>query len=283
MDLAIRRMQRADLDLVLDWGAAEGWNPGLNDADAFFNVDPDGFFLATIDGKPVGGLAAVAYDDQFGFMGLYVVQPEYRGHRVGIELGKVGCAHLGSRTVGLDDVAAKQAHYRTWGFELAYRILRYEGVGGAVESPIDDVPVCLVDFSAMPLGELTEYDSQIFPADRSRFLQSWVCQPGARSLGLVRQGRMAAYGVLRPCRTGYKIGPLMADDLLLAEILFQEFTAAAGGELVYLDVPEPNASAVLMAQRHGMRPVLETARMYAGPPPVTDLSRLFGVTTLELG
>ena len=37
--LAIRPMRRADLDIAIDWAAAEGWNPGLDDAEAFLAAD----------------------------------------------------------------------------------------------------------------------------------------------------------------------------------------------------------------------------------------------------
>ena len=32
-----------------------------------------------------------------------------------------------------------------------------------------------------------------------------------------------------------------------------------------------------------MHSVFETARMYAGPAPACELSRLYGITTFELG
>jgi hypothetical protein len=33
--LAIHVMDRTDLDQAIDWAAAEGWNPGLKDAECF--------------------------------------------------------------------------------------------------------------------------------------------------------------------------------------------------------------------------------------------------------
>ena len=54
--------------------AAEGWNPGQHDAECFHAVDPNGFLLGLIHGKPVGCISAAAYDDQFGFIGLYIVK-----------------------------------------------------------------------------------------------------------------------------------------------------------------------------------------------------------------
>ena len=38
-----------------------------------------------------------------------------------------------------------------------------------------------------------------------------------------------------------------------------------------------------MAERHGMRVMFETARMYTGPAPQIASERVFGITTFELG
>src|SRR5262245_49128429 len=43
MGYEIRTMSRAELGLALDWAAAEGWNPGLDDATPFHVADPAGF------------------------------------------------------------------------------------------------------------------------------------------------------------------------------------------------------------------------------------------------
>ena len=37
--LVVHAMSRAEMDLAVEWAAAEGWNPGLDDADAFFAAD----------------------------------------------------------------------------------------------------------------------------------------------------------------------------------------------------------------------------------------------------
>ena len=34
----------ADVQNMLDWATSEGWNPGLEDAAAFYAADPEGFF-----------------------------------------------------------------------------------------------------------------------------------------------------------------------------------------------------------------------------------------------
>ena len=134
--LTIETMSRDDLALAVDWAAAEGWNPGLNDAAPFHETDPAGFLMARVDGQPVGCISVVAYDDAFGFLGFYIVRPEFRGRGFGWALWQAGIARLGERTIGLDGVVAQQDNYRKSGFVLAHRNVRYEGVSRA-DMPLD--------------------------------------------------------------------------------------------------------------------------------------------------
>ena len=89
--------------------------------------------------------------------------------------------------------------------------------------------------------------------------------------------------MIRPCRTGCKIGPLVADDRAAAEAVLAALLAGAGGGEIFLDVPSVNRDAVALAQDLGLAPVFETARMYTGAIPPLRLERVFGVTTFELG
>jgi hypothetical protein len=184
---------------------------------------------------------------------------------------------LGDRVVGLDGVVAQQENYRKSGFQLALRNIRQRGEGGGAAPP------GLSDLAAVPIEDILRYDGTAFPAPRAEFLTSWIAQPEAVALGAVDQGRLQGYGVLRPCREGFKIGPLFADDEENAERLFAGLIAGAPGAPVFLDTPQANPAAVALAQRFQMTAVFETARMYKNGAPQTRLDRCFGVTTFELG
>ncbi len=70
--LVVRRMAESELNLGIEWAAAEGWNPGLHDAECFYAADPEGFFLGEFaGGEPIGCVSAVAYDRNYGFLGFY--------------------------------------------------------------------------------------------------------------------------------------------------------------------------------------------------------------------
>jgi hypothetical protein len=69
----------------------------------------------------------------------------------------------------------------------------------------------------------------------------------------------------------------------VAECLLDGLLAAAPGEPVFLDVPEPNATAIQSAEARGMTPVFETARMYKGKPSPIDVGKIWGITSFDLG
>ena len=77
-DMTIRQMTRDELNTLVEWAAREGWNPGLDDAEVFWATDPEGFVAAEIDGELIGGGSIVAYEKKYGFIGLFIVRPEYR-------------------------------------------------------------------------------------------------------------------------------------------------------------------------------------------------------------
>jgi ribosomal protein S18 acetylase RimI-like enzyme len=282
-DCSIRTMRDDEVELAIELAAREGWNPGLHDARCFFEADPGAFLIAEVDGGLAGCLSAVSYDGRFGFIGLYIVVPRWRGQGIGLRLWRRGMERLAGHLVGLDGVPEQQENYRKSGFTLAWRNVRYAGVARKAASSRGDsaafVPLTDVDFTM-----LCADDRRVFPAPRERFLRAWIGMPDAIGLACVQGGRLAGWGVIRRCREGHKIGPLVADDAAMASSLYGALcNRVHEGDTVYLDVPLPNADAVALAERYGMRSVFETARMYTDAAPACALERVFGVTSFELG
>jgi hypothetical protein len=278
-DLRIRPMRPDEIPIAVDWAAAEGWNPGFADAACFATVDPEGFLIGELDGAPVATISCVNYDDQFAFLGFYIVREALRGRGYGLGIWNAAIAHAGRRVIGLDGVVAQQENYRQSGFDLAYANVRY---GGVVASPA--VPqASVVALTDIPLAAVAAYDASVFPAPRTAFLRAWINASGHTGRALMRDGALAGWGVIRPCRNGQKIGPLVADDRATAEMVLAALLGSAGGGEIFLDVPSINSDAVALAQELGLAPVFETARMYTGPIAPLRLERVFGVTSFELG
>ncbi len=285
--LAIRQMTRPEVDVLVSWAKAEGWNPGLNDAGIFWNNDPEAFIAAELNGKLVGGGTITSYAGEYGFMGFFIVRPEFRGRGLGNEIWYARRDRLIERlnpgaTIGMDGVFNMQSYYAKGGFAFSHRNLRYRTEVALGMAPDDKriVPLALV-----PFEDLLAYDRTCFPAPRETFLRQWIAQPHDQSLalGFQRNGELAGYGVVRKCGEGCKIGPLFANDAEAAEALYQRLSAFAAGGPLFLDAPENNPDAMALVERHGMEEVFGCARMYLGPAPDIRHERIYGVTTFELG
>jgi GNAT superfamily N-acetyltransferase len=278
-DLCIRVMRPGEIAIAADWAAGEGWNPGLADPACFATVDAEGFFLAELDGQPAATISCVNYDARFAFLGFYIVRPDLRGRGYGLRIWNAAMAHAGDRTVGLDGVVAQQENYKKSGFKLAYANIRY---GGVVATPAA-TSARVIPLAEIPFAMIEADDATVFPAPRPAFLRAWIDASGHVGRALVRDGRLGAWGVIRPCQKGWKVGPLVADDRASAELVLATLLAGSGGGEIFLDVPSVNRDAVALAQSLGLVPVFETARMYTGPIRPLRLERVFGVTTFELG
>jgi Acetyltransferase (GNAT) domain/Acetyltransferase (GNAT) family len=275
---------------------------GLGDAEAFYAADNDGFFIgeladSTGSATPVACISAVAFDDTYGFIGCYICHPEHRGKGYGLAVWRAAMAYLGERTIGLDAVLAQQANYSTCGFHLQHRNVRYSGSIAAADLPVSS-DSHIVALERDTFVKVEEYERPIFGVSRTAFLEKWLDGSSDRTARVYMQDVVVrGYGVIRPSRDGFKIGPLFADTVAVAEALFTAVvkhaaaaeaastgtSSSAGSVRVHIDCPDVNAEATALAARYGLAPAFECARMYKGTVPSLDLERTFGITCLELG
>ncbi len=290
----IRQMTRSELDTAVSWAAAEGWNPGKFDADVFWQTDPNGFFALEHNNQMIGSGSAVSYDGQFGFMGFFIVKPEYRGKGFGGQLWLNMRDTLKSRldqgtAIGIDGVFAMQQSYSKTGFAFSHRNLRMEGIAEGLTNNSSDKSenendlVTIQPPRADDLEQLIAADARWFGCRRQRFLTAWLEMKDSHSLIYNMGSQILGYGTIRPCQQGFKIGPLFATSGEIAEQLYCALSAKVIGQVIFLDVPENNSAALSLAAKHKLRETFGCARMYLGAAPALDYSQTFGVTTFELG
>lgn len=272
----IRPLIPGEAETLVDWARREGWNPGLADAPALYAADPEGFLGCFIGDKLAAGISAVRYGSDFGFIGLYIADPEFRGKGLGRKVWDAGMAHLEGRTIGLDGVPEQQANYRGMGFEAVYETFRWSGrFQGALSADITPV-------TAELLPAISAFDRRFFPAERTTFLAEWL-KPPRIARAMLREGIVCGYAVVRQCHEGCKIGPLFADTPIDAEKLLAACSAEIGDLMLHIDVPAgQNDFAAGLAEQAFSKGFI-TARMYRGPVPDVNMRGVFGITTLELG
>lgn len=269
--IEMRTATRNELSEILAWAAAEGWNPGLDDAEAFFAADPAGFFVALDDGVPVAAISTVNHNDRFAFLGLYIVRPDYRGKGIGYKLWQFALDHAGARTVGLDGVPDQQSNYTASGFVHAGETVRFSGQ----ISPKHGTHIRMA--ADVDIPALIKREAQASGASKPAYLTTWFQGAQTRKTYICEDG----FCTVRACQDGAKIGPLWAKTIDVAEQLMRH-AAYEFGETLFIDVPVSSTNLTQLCKDLALNPSFNTARMYRG---VCDSAYdpLFAVVSLELG
>lgn len=275
--ISYRNATLSELRSILDWAAKEGWNPGLDDAEAFYAADPKGFFLAVNESDvPVAAISIVNHTSDFAFLGLYIVRPPFRGQGIGFDLWSYAMRHAGDRTIGLDGVEAQQDNYRASGFVHAGGTTRFTGeVLGKLDQNVRATK--RDDFTA-----LIEMEAKASGVAKLAYLRAWLSGASTRTtIVLETEGTIQGFCTARTCRVGTKIGPLVAVDATVAHRLIANVAAMFEGP-VTLDVPETSTALLDLCGSLGLEAGFKTARMYRGRF-ANPGHKCFAVSSLELG
>ncbi|MCV6822933.1 MULTISPECIES: GNAT family N-acetyltransferase [Halocynthiibacter] len=267
LNLSDVRFETAALDDVrqmIDWAADEGWNPGVDDAEAFWSTDKHGFFVARIAREMVAAVSVVNHDDHVAFLGLYLCRPEFRGQGIGFALWKHGLEHAGTRCIGLDGVLAQEANYETSGFVKHGSVLRLQG----------RIPGCSMEqarlVNAMHDGEtVTRLDATATGYDRGQFLDQWVfnATPSRKTVVLETPGTLSGFATARACLEGIKVGPIVAKSTDDALVLLSAAASNFSSELVTVDIPSRQKALLEALEKMGFTSSFQTAHMFRGRAP----------------
>ncbi|CAE20685.1 GCN5-related N-acetyltransferase [Prochlorococcus marinus str. MIT 9313] len=290
--LKIRPLQRNDIAMVTQWARAEGFAPGVGDVSIYRHTDRQGLWVGWLGNQPVGCIAGVRYNAAYGFIGLFLVIPEHRGHGYGVELWEHALEHLVDLPcVGLEAAYDRIDDYAGWGFAISSPTTRWQRICDGNLNDDDDYSngegLQLLEGDSIPAMAVQSYDAIREPSPRPHFLSDWLQHPAGNVLALVDGNDCChGFGRIRPCLLrdgeGWRIGPLLADSPQLAELLLKRLIQRHPG-VVILDAPGGNSSAEPLLKRLGFSAVSQTLRMYRGEQPSIPLDEVYGLACLELG
>jgi GNAT superfamily N-acetyltransferase len=268
-----------DVETALIWAAQEGWNPGLQDAQAFLAADPNGFFVARVADEIIAAISVVNHNDTMAFLGLYLCKPEFRGKGVGFALWRHALHHAGKRCVGLDGVAEQEPNYAKSGFVRTGATTRLQG-----KAPRGATNGTRAFEAARDFAAIVALDQCANGYDRPRFLAEWVSEhyPTRKTVVYRRNGEVSGFATIRLCQQGAKAGPVTAPDTTTALILLSAAAASLDVADVTLDLPSSATAFRKALEGRGFVETFETARMYCGAVPQSSPSSM-AIATMELG
>ena len=259
----IRPMTAADLPLGMRLKQQASWNQTEADWQRVLSLEPDGCFVAEVDGRPVGTTATSVFDS-IGWLAMVLVDEAFRGRGIGTQLMRHALAYLdgrGVRTARLDATPLGRPLYEKLGFVAEYELARMEGIaaGGAASENV--VPV-----AAEGLDAVCALDLQATGTSRRRLLERLYRERPAAMHSFVTDGTPLGYATARAGTRATQIGPIVARSVAAGEALADAALQRYAGQPVFLDIPTQNTAAMHWAESRGLRVQRHLTRMYRGEP-----------------
>jgi N-acetylglutamate synthase-like GNAT family acetyltransferase len=240
-----------------------GWNQTEIDWNRFLTGSPDGSFVMEHGAKVVGTAATLSYEHRFAWIGMMLVDPEYRQQGIGTNLLQRAIEYLDGAqipTVKLDATPAGMPLYEKRGFVAEYEIERW-----ILKRPAQE-PHAASETSLVTeeLSEVFARDRDIFGADRSVLLRS-LNEQACDFTQVARDGsQLQGYAFGRRGLFADHLGPWIARDLAAARTLLAEFLRRSSRETIIVDALKSNQVAGEILHDHRFSLARLLMRMYRG-------------------
>jgi GNAT superfamily N-acetyltransferase len=280
--MQLRTMSEQDIPAGMRLKEIAGWNQTANDWKCFLKASPAGCFVAEVDGTVRGTAATISYEHRFAWIGMVLVDPEFRGQGIGTRLLQKTIAYLDETkipAIKLDATPQGRPIYEKLGFTPEYEIARLilkrppkvldTQAGGEA-----------ISVDSNQLQAIVEADEEIFGANRRVLLCSLHQNAPDLTVAEWRNGNLQGYAFGRHGSFADQLGPWMAMDSQAAGRLLEAFLDRCSSETLVVDCLQSNQMSGEVVRAHGFSYSRPLTRMYRGknqfPGKSSDLCAILG-------
>lgn len=233
-DVELREMTFADIPAGLQLCRIANWNQLATDWELILTLNPHGSRVAIDQGKIVGTMTTVTYENRFGWVGMVLVDPECRGKGIGTKLLEESIKILKNiPSVKLDATPQGRPVYLKLGFVDEYGLLRLQLsplAGKKFPYPSQVRPIGESD-----IEKITQYDRKAFDAERKTVLR-WALKNASEYAWIVENSNgIEGYCLGRHGHNFEQIGPIVASNLATAQQLVMACLSNSEGKKYILD------------------------------------------------
>ena len=267
MNFLVRPMLLTDLKPAMDLAKIEGWNQTVKDWMILVDNPLNTCLVAEYNSKIIGTATVINYSDTAGWIGMVLVDKDFRRQGVGRTLvTKILDKVHGFKSVKLDATPAGQPVYQKLGFieeRILYRMtstpfksidkMRYEAEPEVIQPNEFD--------------EIIKFDKDIFGVGRTDLLKSSLLNYPQKAFRLKRDGRISGYILGRDGIRYSYIGPVFAFTTSDAEALISNSLKSLTGKDVALDVLDDKKELIEWLESIGFVIQRQFTRMYLNQNP----------------
>ena len=252
---------KSDIDDAMKLVQAEGWNQTENDWRFLIEQPGNVCLAAEVDGKLVGTATAAIYSGKLAWIGMLLVNNQFRGKGVGTLLLHAIIQKLNNvQSVKLDATPAGREVYKKYGFKEEYRILRMIRKPSAFK-PIHSRFLILRNVKN-DLHRVKDFDENVFGIRREElvgFLQKHFTLPG---LQVIRNNKIMGILLGRAGNNYVQLGPVSAVSSETAIGLVSEALAEMEQHPIVIDVLEDKKNLIDWLISVGFEKQRPFTRMY---------------------
>ena len=275
--LEIRLLFESDIPAAMKLKEAAGWNQTEADWLRLLRLEPNGCFAAIENDQLVGTTTTTTYGDELAWIGMVLVDPQYRRRGIATRLMETALAYLDARVavVKLDATADGYRVYEKFGFKHESLVERWRG---NVKARSIEREGATIEPEA-----LLALDRSAFGADRSRLVKSLIDDSRvAPVLVTDDSGSLSGYALARAGTRATYIGPVVTTNAAKVENLLDQSLDQLSGS-VYIDLNrECGVSSSVLAVR-GFVKERDLIRMSLGSGSVKTSPLVIAIAGPEVG
>lgn len=269
----LRSLTVEDIGEALELSGAERWNQTENDWKFLINT-PENICLAAVsDGTVVGTATATNYNNEIAWIGMVLVNKNYRGKGISkLLLSRLFQKLNHCRSIKLDATPAGQPVYQKFGFKNEYKILR---LTNSAVSPIKLNSDCLSEIEKVTNENITEVvllDNKTFGTNRKNLVEYLIRNSPSHSYIMKRDGKITGFVLGRKGVRFYQIGPVTALSAADAKRLILKTMEKLADMPVVVDVLESDKELLLALTSLGFDIQRPFYRMFQNDNPYPGIS-----------
>lgn len=230
-------MQISDIEYGMALSTTEGWNQTEKDWKLLIENPENICLVAEADNKVIGTTTAINYSNEVVWIGMVLVDKNYRGTGVAKSLLTNILEKLQSfQSIKLDATPAGQQVYKKLGFEDEYSIMRLTNLSTKELPEYNMIETLPEPIQLKDTDEVAIFDQHIFGANRKQLINYLIKEYPGKAWLLKQKDAITGFVLGRNGNKYHHIGPVMASTVSDAKTLICRALKQVSGQPVIADV-----------------------------------------------
>ncbi len=279
----VRPMQPGDIVYAMKLSNAESWNQAEKDWKLLIESPQNVCLLAECNNKIIGTTTAMNYANQIAWIGMVLVDTEWRGQGVSKLLLTNLLKKLESfASIKLDATPAGQQVYKKFDFKDEYLITRL--VAASIKNVSSDDDTMLVESIRLKdIEQIIALDEQVFGANRRLLIESLIKRYPHKAWLLKRSNLIAGFALGREGYKYHHVGPVFASTVDDAKMLIKKALKELNNERVVADVLSEKEELITWLNSIGFTMQRHFVRMYKKETSPGNVNKQYLICGPEFG